>query len=230
MERRRIDCPETQSREVIDFERTPCGVVITGCSRFEPRCAVSCSGACAKLLDERDRRDVDDVEPRVLVIYAGGESRTRAIAEGLAVHLSCDRLTVELADADSGSAPPPADYDAVVVGSWVRDGRHPRSVIEYVAHYREMLSAMPAYLFSVGNDDDVGRMKRATGWFPSASAVFEPRKKAGFFRRLAAWYTPSETSAADTRFGYSSRVRDFALKIAEEIPTPELVVTMRPRR
>jgi hypothetical protein len=227
MERKIVDCPETQKREEIDFERTPCGIVIAGCSRFEPRCAVACGARCAAVLD-RDRRGVDDLDPRVLVVYAGGYGRTRALAEALAVHLSRDRLTVEVADADE-AVPPPADYDAVVIGSYVRRGRHPRSVIEYISRHGDALAAMPAFFFSVGENDDLHREWRATGWLPNATAVFEaPRDGRGPLRALASWLRSGEVSVEDARFADGPAVRDFALKIAENIPSPGLIVAMLP--
>jgi hypothetical protein len=63
MERKRITCPETAHLELIDYERTPLGVVISGCSRFLPRCAVGCSRLCAAMMDRRAcRTDPDDRE------------------------------------------------------------------------------------------------------------------------------------------------------------------------
>ncbi|HSK04248.1 MAG TPA: hypothetical protein VK932_23505 [Kofleriaceae bacterium] len=56
MERKRITCPETSHLELIDYERTPLGVVIDGCSRFLPRCAVGCSRLCATMMDRREYR------------------------------------------------------------------------------------------------------------------------------------------------------------------------------
>jgi hypothetical protein len=57
MERRRITCPETARFELIDYERTPLGAVIAGCSRFLPRCALTCTRECAAQMDHRCRRD-----------------------------------------------------------------------------------------------------------------------------------------------------------------------------
>lgn len=203
MERKLITCPETVTLEEIELERTPCGIVIAGCSRFEPHSAVDCARACAVRMDRRDRRDVDDRAPRVLVVYPSRHEQTKSIALALADHLSRDGLTAELADADAGSIPPPADYEAVVIGSTAHLGCHPRSVLDYIADHVDALAAMPAFLFSVGNDSGIGRICRATGWRPRGRAVFE--------------------AIPD-----SPRVRDFALTIGEEVPTPGLVPSMQP--
>jgi hypothetical protein len=53
MERKRITCPETIKLELIDYDRTPLGVLIAGCSRFLPRCAMACSRQCAAHMDRR---------------------------------------------------------------------------------------------------------------------------------------------------------------------------------
>ncbi len=226
MERQRITCPETAKREEIEIDRTPCGIVITGCSRFEPCSAVECTRACAVRLDRRDRRGVDDIAPRVLVVYTSRYEQTKAIALALADHLSRDDLTAELADADAGTVPPSADYEAVVIGSSTRFGRHPHSVIEYIVRFRDALAAMPSFFFSVGNDDDLGRMSRATGWRPTGSAVF--KTFAPDHRRFLHRFGGHVPSAMETAVAYSLRVRDFALTIGEEVPTPGLVPMMRP--
>lgn len=226
MARQRITCPETDKREEIELERTPYGIVITGCSRFQPCSAVECTRACAVRLDRRDRRGVDDIAPRVLVVYMSRHAQTKVIAVALAGHLSRDGLTAELADADARAVPPPADYEAVVIGSAVRFGRHARSVTEYIGRHGDALAAMPAFFFSVGNDDDIGRMSRATGWRPTGSAVFEAI--APDLRRFLHRLGGRESSATEATFADSLRVRDFALTIGEEVPTPGLVTTMRP--
>jgi hypothetical protein len=56
MERQRITCPETTNLELLDYERTPLGVVIEGCSRFLPRCGLECSRECAARIDHRGGR------------------------------------------------------------------------------------------------------------------------------------------------------------------------------
>jgi hypothetical protein len=208
MEKRRIDCPDTEKREEIELERTPFGVVIASCSRFAPTCAVTCGGHCARLLDRRDRRDVDDGEPRVLVAYAGGDRALAATAAGLAVHLSGEQLTVELADLQTGSAPPPSDYDVVVIGSFAERGRLPRSVLDFIADHRDTLATMPAYAFVMGTDRDLLSLREISGWTPAGSVAF----------------------AASPSADRSAHVRELALHISESIPEPELLVTMAPAR
>jgi hypothetical protein len=221
VERCLVLCPETAQPEEVELERTPCGAVIARCSRFEALGGVECTRACAVRLDERDRRDRDDVAPRVLVVYSGRNPQAKTIALALADHLSHDGQTAELADADSSAIPPPADYDAVVIGSSVRFGRHPLALIDYIVHSRDRLATMPSFFFSVGpagNHDDLDLMCRATGWRPTSSTVFEHQvpDRRRFLHKLGG-RAPIATELA---FAEASRVRAFALAIGEEVPHP----------
>jgi hypothetical protein len=173
METKLITCPETGHLEEIGVERTPCGVLVASCSRFVPADHVPCGAECARRLDTRDRAARDDWSERVLVVGAD-MLITRPLAERLVSELRQDGLVAELADADSGSVPPPADYDAVVIGCASPPRRLPRSLLRYVAEYREMLSSMPSFLFSIGNlsAHDVGSIAERTGWLPRYTAAF----------------------------------------------------------
>jgi len=163
MERKRITCPETAHLEVIDLERTPFGSVITSCSR-----GVLCGGECARRMDLRER---DERGERVMVGFASYDSATQAIAQSLAEVLQRDGLVVEVADVARGAAPPPADYDAVVLGSRVRFGLPARAAVDYVARHRDALAGMPAFWFTVGRPAH-DRITSRTGWVPAAFAQF----------------------------------------------------------
>jgi len=75
-----VTCPQTAHLEAIEYESTPCGIVIESCTRFDPPSNVGCARDCARLLDRRasvDERgpelrapnddyeldDVDDFDP-----------------------------------------------------------------------------------------------------------------------------------------------------------------------
>jgi len=59
MASRLITCPETAHLELIDFDDSPLGMLISGCSRFQLACAVSCPRTCAARFDRRDRAETD---------------------------------------------------------------------------------------------------------------------------------------------------------------------------
>jgi hypothetical protein len=206
MERKRITCPEIAHLVEVDVERTPFGVVIAGCSRFEPRCAVACAGECARRMDRHEREHEDDRNDRVLVLYTNAPFM-RPVIETLAQDFGRDGMTVELGDVGSGHPPPPADYDAVVVCSPVRFNGHPRPIVDYVGQHRHALSTMPAFLFALSRNGKprVGRLQRDTGWRPTQSfGVVRPS-------RMLRWFAESNARLA-------SRIHGVALEIAEEIP------------
>ncbi len=204
MERKRITCPESAHLETIEFERTPCGIVLDACSRFDPPHAITCAGECARRLDQRDRLHADDHSERVLVVIAKGRA-TRVLAAAIAKALEHDGMIVELANADSLAAPPPADYEAVVVGT---AGRLPRSLRSYIRTHRDALGAMPTALFARRAATIVSVAKR-TGWQPTRSAVFARRGL------LEEWFgDPCDHAAADAAVAH-----ELALGLADELPS-----------
>ncbi len=61
MEYRLITCPETAHLELIQYEATPHGMLITSCSA-SGACPLTCPRTCAARFDRRDRM------PRVLEV------------------------------------------------------------------------------------------------------------------------------------------------------------------
>ena len=215
MERKRITCPETAHLEELEFERTPGGIVIDGCSRFSPRCAVTSSRECARRMDLRDRCDRDDYTERVLVACTGADAQTAAIASALADELKRDGLIVDVADLDDSAGPPPSDYDIVVIASLVRVGHFADPVIAYVETHRGTLSAMPGFWISVSRSTGASmraldRMFRRIGWLPTRSVTIT---RPSWRKR---WF--GGPTLAD-----SSKIHEVALAIADEVPPIEIV-------
>jgi len=130
--------------EVIDCERTPLGMLVTGCTRFSSG-AVGCNGECARRFDARDRANNADPTERVLVVYAG----SREPAEAIAQVLRADDFTVELADARLHGAPPPEDYDAVVLVVRSSGLDHTKEIDAYAREHEEGLRDRPSHVFTV---------------------------------------------------------------------------------
>jgi len=86
---------------------------------------------------------------RVLVAHCSHLGRTRAIAELLAERLRGRGHEVEIGNAREGRLPPPADYDAVILGSCVHGHHHAGCICDYIREHREMLEQMPTGFFSV---------------------------------------------------------------------------------
>lgn len=144
MERRAITCPTTTHLESIDYERTSLGIVVEACTRFSPG-DIRCTCECARRLDRSDRADNDDATERVLVVYA----KERVPAEAIAHALRVDDFIVELADACVLGAPPPEDYDAVVIVAQPNWLHHTRAIDAYVRDHPAGLQDRPSRTFSV---------------------------------------------------------------------------------
>lgn len=85
---------------------------------------------------------------RVMVGYAGMSGSTKSIAAFIAARLRTCGLTVELRDL--AERPDVERYDAVVIGSGVRDAAFLRSAENFVWHNANALRVRPVWLFSVG--------------------------------------------------------------------------------
>jgi hypothetical protein len=208
MERRRITCPDSAHLEEVDFERTAHGLVVAGCSRFAPSCAVTCGGECARRLDRKEQ--LHDARDRVLVVY-GRAAWTQPVATALAELLLHDGFVVEMADADACAAPPPDDYDCVLIGSPQRLGRSTRAILEYVEQHRDALATMPAFWFAVGRMivPAPDRMQRATGWLPTRTfAIVRPSRSVRWF--------------GDPNAKRAPQVCELARTVADEIPAPDI--------
>lgn len=197
-ERKRITCPETGSLEEVELERTPLGLIITGCSRYRDG-ALACPRECARRMDRRDRMAVDDRD-RILLVLANLHDDAAQVATMLAEELATDGVTVELAALGARSVPPLADYDAAVIGAQAHLGHDDRAVMDYIGDHVAELATLPAFFYSVGGrgfhfESYARRMARRTGWQPTATWRFADR---------------SDAPRAD--------VRAFARLIGDEIP------------
>jgi hypothetical protein len=66
-----VTCPESAHLEQIEFDASPLGLLILGCSSFEPSCTVGCQRTCAARLDQKHRRSTDFDEQPTLVELLG---------------------------------------------------------------------------------------------------------------------------------------------------------------
>ena len=56
MARMRLTCPDSAHLEEVELEVDVLGLLVSGCTAFEPEWAVDCTRTCARRLDERRRR------------------------------------------------------------------------------------------------------------------------------------------------------------------------------
>jgi menaquinone-dependent protoporphyrinogen oxidase len=121
--------------------------------------------------------------PRILVVYHSAEGQTARIANRLRAVLEQEALDVTCLTTDV--APPPDEFDGVVVGDSIHAGQHSKQLNDYVSEHVERLNAMPAALFQVSltSADDspesaaeagalVAKLLDATGFDPDLVARF----------------------------------------------------------
>jgi menaquinone-dependent protoporphyrinogen oxidase len=85
---------------------------------------------------------------RILLLYQGVYGQTRKICERLQSELTAlgDRAEVVPLPSDGADA---TDFDAVVIGASIRNGKHNPAVFEFVRRHRDLLESKPSAFFSV---------------------------------------------------------------------------------
>jgi menaquinone-dependent protoporphyrinogen oxidase len=109
---------------------------------------------------------------RVAVIYGSRLGATRGIAEHIATRLGASGLAVQVEAAERLADLPGAD--AYVIGSGIYGQHWMKQAAALVKRNKEVLSARPVWLFSVG----------PLGQWAKSSAPIEPQEIAGFRRAI----------------------------------------------
>ena len=121
-------------------------------------------------------------DPRILVAYHSVEGQAAKVAQRIAETMRAAGGDVEVRDVEE--APPPGEFDAVVVGDSIHM-HHSRALRHYVDRHVEVLNTMPAALFQVSmasatDDADHDRIARKyvsdlldeSGFDPKAVGLF----------------------------------------------------------
>lgn len=84
----------------------------------------------------------------ILLLYASVYGHTKRICERMQTRLTELGEQVELAPL-AGNDVDPADYDAILIGASIRNGKHNPVVMEFIARHQALLEARPSGFFSV---------------------------------------------------------------------------------
>jgi len=84
----------------------------------------------------------------ILLLYAGVYGHTKRISERMQAKLTGLGEQVELAPLGSG-APDPGNYDAILIGASIRNGKHNPAVMDFITRHQALLEAKPSGFFSV---------------------------------------------------------------------------------
>lgn len=86
----------------------------------------------------------------ILIGFASHYGQTEKVAARLGEHLRAMGHEVDLANFEAKTvAPPPQDYDVVVLGTRIEIGKYAPSFGEYVRRHRTALAEVPTGLFAV---------------------------------------------------------------------------------
>ena len=136
---------------------------------------------------------------RILILYWSEYGQTRRICERLQSRLATQGHAVEAAAlGDAGRSL--ADYDLVVIGASIRQGKHNPSVLEFIHSHQALLESRPSAFFSVSliarkptrNTPETNPYVRAflerSPWKPKLVGVFGGEldyQRYGLFNRYA---------------------------------------------
>jgi menaquinone-dependent protoporphyrinogen oxidase len=169
----------------------------------------------------------------VLLLYSGVYGQTRKICERLQAKLQALGHRAEVAPL-AGRGTDPAQYDAIVVGASIRNGKHNPAVMEFVRRHQALLEARPSAFFSVNlvarkpakNTPDTNPYMKAflakCPWRPALVAVFagdlDYQRYSSFDRnviRFIMWLTKGPTDP-QTKVEYTdwAEVERFAERVA----------------
>ena len=173
----------------------------------------------------------------VLLLYTTGEGQTEKVAGRIAGLLETrdhDVTTVDVRRA-SGDLGVEA-FDAVLVGSSIHMGRHPKRIGEFVRAEREALAERPSAFFQVclsaaaedperraEADRYVEELVAETGWRPDRTAVFAGALryseygflKRAMMKRIAAEVTGDTDTGRDHEYTDWAAVERFAAAFAD---------------
>lgn len=85
---------------------------------------------------------------KVLFLYSGVYGHTRRISERIRAKLVELGLEVELHPVAERSAEP-EDFDAILLGAAIRNGKHNPAVLDFIARNTDVLKQKPSAFFSV---------------------------------------------------------------------------------
>jgi menaquinone-dependent protoporphyrinogen oxidase len=86
-------------------------------------------------------------EPKILMVFNSEEGQTAKVADRVADVLRGLGATVDSYLAEN--APPPAGYDAVVVGDPIHMGHHSPVTIGYLKDHRQAIAELPSAMFQL---------------------------------------------------------------------------------
>ena len=170
----------------------------------------------------------------ILLLYSSVYGHAERISKRIREALETQGHTVDLKPV-AGSPVEPESYDAVLIGSSIRNGKHNPKIIEFIEHHQDVLGAKPSGFFSVNlvarkpekNTPETNPYTKAfvakSPWQPGLLGVFggdlDYQRYSAFDRnviRFIMWMTKGPTDPA-TKAEYTNwdEVVRFATRFGE---------------
>lgn len=171
---------------------------------------------------------------RILVLFASSYGQTEKVAERLATELRGRGHDVVVRSIKEGTPPPPAGFDAIVLGSRLAI-KYSGAVLRYVQTHRAALARMPSAFFSVsmsaaspdprgpaGAEDRIHEFLAEAGWTPTYVASFagalpytryDPITRF-VMKRISARTGATTDTSRDHEYTDWRQVGDFAARVA----------------
>lgn len=87
--------------------------------------------------------------PRTLLLYHGIYGHTHKIADAIAAGIARHGGEAEVVPITEAARAAPEDFDAIVIGAAIRNGKHNPMVLDFIRERRSLLDAKPSAFFSV---------------------------------------------------------------------------------
>lgn len=135
---------------------------------------------------------------RLLVLHSGVYGHTRKVCETMREAWTARGIEATLA-ALPGDVPDPSEFDAVVIGAAIRNGKHNPAILEFIEKRRSVLESRPNAFFSVNlvarkphkntpqTNPYVQAFLQSCPWRPDQVGVFGGRLDYQRYRRFDRW-------------------------------------------
>ena len=137
-------------------------------------------------------------EKKILVVYSGVYGHTHKVCEAMRPELEAHGATVTLA-ALPEQTPDPSDFDGVLIGAAIRNGKHNPAVLEFIERHQSLLAEKVSAFFSINlvarkphkNTAETNPYTRAflqsSPWQPQQVGVFGGRLDYRRYRTFDRW-------------------------------------------
>ena len=157
---------------------------------------------------------------KLLLLHSGVYGHTHEISQHMRPSFESEGWEVSVHSLP-GAVPDPGDFDAVLIGASIRNGKHNPAVLAFIEEHAKQLSARPSAFFSVNlvarkphkntpeTNPYVRKFLEQSPWQPDRVAVFGGRLEYQRYGRFDRWiirfimWMNKGPTALDTRVDFT---------------------------